>query len=416
MRLLIRNRESVGALSSPRVAVFGEWNTTNLGDRAIFEGVIEFFEEIGWAVNGYGLGSLTSVPSSDAFSLPGENNLREDLEGLMLKEVSEHKFTYYHYALFGQLKRPLRNLRQHLRIRKLIPQLQEVQAIVVGGGALLSDWDLHFPQSLKTLTWAAKELQIPLFCLGCSAEGEWSSKGKQIITDFAQACHYLATRDQGTATRISELLSRPIDVFGDFALKKFQDRQATVPTQKKVLAVNVMQLPKIFEEYQQIYESVLIDSLNTFCHENSADHKLYVKLFTTGTSEDIPPAKRVLSHLNFEGKSLAIPSDLKSLQTIIRNGHVVVAARLHAAILAISEGKPVIGFSVGNKIERFFSIMGVDEYSLEATRQGVNQVLVSELKSHNLFRQSELIQWEEIDVIRKKVKALFCDIYDFEGM
>src|SRR5690554_4352963 len=45
----------------PCAAAFGEWNTANLGDRAIFFGVKRFFEAAGWGILPIAFGSLVPV-------------------------------------------------------------------------------------------------------------------------------------------------------------------------------------------------------------------------------------------------------------------------------------------------------------------------------------------------------------------
>ena len=47
--------------SRPTVALFGEWNTANLGDSAIRRGAVQFFEECGWHVSCYAIGTLVPV-------------------------------------------------------------------------------------------------------------------------------------------------------------------------------------------------------------------------------------------------------------------------------------------------------------------------------------------------------------------
>ena len=45
----------------PEIAVFGEWDTANLGDRAIGASVLKFCADCGWRGRPYSLGSLSPV-------------------------------------------------------------------------------------------------------------------------------------------------------------------------------------------------------------------------------------------------------------------------------------------------------------------------------------------------------------------
>src|SRR5262245_39810730 len=51
-------------MNAPEIALFGEWNTSNLGVRAIHAGVQGFFEDCGWHTRSYAFDSLTQVSAN----------------------------------------------------------------------------------------------------------------------------------------------------------------------------------------------------------------------------------------------------------------------------------------------------------------------------------------------------------------
>src|SRR6185295_4339053 len=120
--LAFAERASAIAPRAPEVALFGEWNTGNLGDRAIHVEVKRFFEGCGWRPRSFHLGSLSA----------GDEPLG----------VGPAR---------APAKRAARGISQRARMLGLLPRLERVQAISVGGGALLTDDSLHFPQSLVEL-------------------------------------------------------------------------------------------------------------------------------------------------------------------------------------------------------------------------------------------------------------------------
>src|SRR5688500_5610741 len=164
----------------PTVAAFGEWSETNIGDHAIHEGVGTFFNDCGWRVRSFDLGALR--PASGA--RPGVTSISQlnDSRVMPLRALDT----------MPAAKRALRCWRQQLLVKRLLPDLARCDAICVGGGALLMDINLHFPQSLEALTWAARRLNKPLLCLGCSTESDWSPRGRQIVHDFLSACGFVA--------------------------------------------------------------------------------------------------------------------------------------------------------------------------------------------------------------------------------
>lgn len=332
----------------PVVAVFGEWNTANLGDRAIHHEVLRFFADCGWHVSSFGLGSLARIDSHGTQSAP---------PGTSAGKSAAQRFS-------PATKRVLRGVRQHCRMPSLLHSLSRVQAIAVGGGALLSDANLHFPQSLAVLAGSAKLLNKPVFCLGCSAEGEWSEQGERKIRRFLAACAMIAVRDDVTAERILGVLHRPVPVFGDFCLteaglsaEKFRKRAPDG------IAINVCRVPAPWDAAQERYEHTLVAMANRFLHEGAGSEPRTVRIFTTGTPDDVLPAQRVFSRLAGGRVELHVPRSLEQLSGVLQASTLVLASRLHGAVLALAENVPIVGFSPAPKLKNFLSTMGLEQYS-----------------------------------------------------
>src|SRR5262249_23776361 len=151
---------SARARRKPCIAVFGEWSGTNLGDRAIHEGVERFFSEQGWQIESYEFGALRRTPRARVRQAPAS--------------VAAPARRPWHSRLPRPAARGIRAMRQRARARQLVPHLESADAICIGGGALLTDINLQFPQSLTAIGKVARHLDKPLLCLGCSAEGAWS--------------------------------------------------------------------------------------------------------------------------------------------------------------------------------------------------------------------------------------------------
>ncbi len=333
----------------PEVAVFGEWNTANLGDRAIHREALRFFAECGWRTSSYSLGSLTPANAhADGEKTPP---VPPPLKSVALDRLP-------------RVKRALRDVRQRYRMRRLLPRLAQVRTIAVGGGAVLSDVNLHFPQSLAMLTEAARLLDKPLLCLGCSAEGPWSAQGEEKIREFLAACSVVAVRDKTTAGRIASVLRRPVPVFGDFCLTEaHMGNDHRGQHARHGLAINVCGMSGSWRAAQQRYEDALVALANRFARGTAPHGPQPIRIFTTGTPEDATPARRVFARLTGDGVELHLPNSLDELTAVLRGSAMVIASRLHGAILSLSEQAPVIGFSPAPKLSNFFSTMDLGEYS-----------------------------------------------------
>jgi len=338
----------------PEAAVFGEWNTSNLGDRGIHHGVLQFLAECGWGARSYGISTLTPVPADAAFRpasvvAPGRM-------GRVLGRVPP-------------LKRVLRGARQRVRIAALSSRLRQSHALVVGGGALLSDANLHFPQSLVRLARCARRLGKPLLCLGCGIEGEWSAQGERMIGEFLAACDVIAVRDCATAGRLTGVLGAPPPVFGDFCLWEAGVVEGGGTGQpRQAYAINVSQLPRAWTAQQEHYEAALVALINRLARRAEAQ-RAGIRIFTTGTVEDARAARRVFAQIDAVGAELHLPDNLAQLSSLLRTSALAVSTRLHSAVLALAEHTPVVGFSAGPKLRDFLSTLGIGRCAYDVADQ-----------------------------------------------
>lgn len=324
----------------PEIALFGEWDTANLGDRAIHRSVQRFCARCGWDASSYSIGALAPLAPRGERAAPARRAAGQGALGTLFRAAPP-------------LKRTLRALRQRRRIGTLLAPLERADAILVGGGQLLADRNLHFPQSLATIAWAARRLGKPLWCLGCGTEAEWSPRGESMIRGFLQACAVLAVRDDETAARLGRALGRPVPVIGDFCL--------TVPPfwapAGHAVAFNVQQLPPPWSASQQRYEAACAALARRLAR--AAGSAPALRVFTTGTPEDVAAARRLHASLREHGAELVLPASLDELYAVLDSSALVVASRLHAAVLALARGRAVLGFTPQPKLQRFLATLGL---------------------------------------------------------
>jgi polysaccharide pyruvyl transferase WcaK-like protein len=333
---------------APELALFGEWNTANLGDRAIHCRAIGFFEDCGWRTNSYALGSLVPVSLAQArrCALP-DAGAQSAIRATLPPGVA----------------RALRAARQQVRMLRMVPALRQAQAICVGGGALLSGPGVHFVQSLDVLTRTALALGKPLLCLGCSADGAWPPAALRTIEAFVGACAIVSARDGASARRISALLPRqPVTVFGDFCLAESDLRDPSAEDmRRRVLAVNVSAGPDPAGIRQRVYEDALVTLAGGWQRAAAAEQGGVV-VFTTGTAQDAAPAQRVAQRLAAVRARLLLPASVEELNALLRSSELVLASRLHAAILGLAQGAAVLGFSHSAKLQEFLDAIGLARY------------------------------------------------------
>jgi polysaccharide pyruvyl transferase WcaK-like protein len=328
---------------SPRVAVFGEWSGTNLGDRAIHDGVRRYFREQGWQVESYEFGAL--LPTPPASDLPAS---------ALAAGPSRPK---WHARLPRPVARGVRAVRQGVRARHLLPRLASADAICIGGGALLTDINLQFPQSLAALGKVARKLDKPLLCLGCSAEGAWSPAAERLIREFVAQAPYLAVRDQQTAARLEAVGAGPVPVFGDFALPLDEGAAQRRRSTRYRLAINVAQGLGVSQGEQLRYERALAQLVTHITAHLPASGQTLI--YTTGNGHDLPVAERLRRRLGALECEIQAGREVAQLREWMGLSAAVIATRLHAAILALGARTPVVGLSPTDKLANFFDTLDI---------------------------------------------------------
>lgn len=365
-----------------RVAVFGEWGETNLGDWAIYYGVEEFFSAADTVIDPYRCGALR--PFEVSASVPGANHTPAS-EG---RSATIRSSTA---APMQLLKRSVRGLRQEWLVRRLMPRLAQADLVCVGGGALLCDRNLHFPQSLVAIARAVQALRKPLWCLGCSVDGDWTPRGQQMIMEFLESCDAIAVRDVATAERLRHATGRQVPLFGDFALpSQPASGVADRPERKFALGINVSQIPAPWHEYQERYEDALVALGRRFLIESQQPPRIV--LFTTGTPQDDGPMQRVRRRLAAADATVVKPANLSELEATLDDSEIVIATRLHAAIVALARGRPVVGFSPSPKIGSFFASIGLEPFFLQIPQASEDELIAMLGERAELDRQ-----WQRMD-------------------
>jgi polysaccharide pyruvyl transferase WcaK-like protein len=183
-----------------------------------------------------------------------------------------------------------------------------------------------------------------------------------MVREFVSACRLIAVRDDATASRLAtELGTRP-PVFGDFCLNErpLPELQAARLAERPMPAVNASQLPARWSAAQPAYEDALVRVAHYLARTTAPAGG--IRIFTTGTAEDAIVAWRVYSRLQDCGAELHLPHDLAHLLALLRASSVVVASRLHGAILALAQDVPVVGYSPAPKLRNFLSTLGLAHY------------------------------------------------------
>jgi polysaccharide pyruvyl transferase WcaK-like protein len=260
-----------------------------------------------------------------------------------------------------------RHLRPHWRA-----ELGRVDAVIVGGGNLLSDADLNFPLKLDAVMAGVRSMKLPAAVFGVGVSDNWTPRGESLFRRAfgGPQLFHASVRDPRSAEiwrqRLSPAGIPPALVVHDpgqlvsrhVARSRSRDRAGTViglglthPIALKYHGGNT----HISTAAQAAWYCALVRA-------GRARGWRFV-VFANGSPEDeaylgeLRPALADAAgreHITFAPRA-DTPSDLARL---ISSFDLLMAHRLHANIAAFSYGIPQIGFAWDVKLETFLAQVG----------------------------------------------------------
>lgn len=345
-------------LSVKKIALFGEWNTSNLGDTSIGISNSELILDLGYEVELFSFGSLSYLGSVAS---------KNEAVVLFDKIRPKARHTYVPKAI-SPLRRIIRKRkffwsaiqfsRSCIHFIKTCGRIRSAHGIVVGGGELLNNRHFQFATALFLITKAAQITKTPLICLGSSTPENLNRSGRRIVKKFIEHSQLIATRDIHTKELLESLVSKEIDIYGDCAMRLINGKNFISPTiLKKRVGLNI----KSEKVHEIVYKRFLTQIVNQLNQNN-----ISCILFTTGTLEDNLALERFKTE--WEQKytlSTFVPTSLSELSAFLGTLDFTVCSRLHAAILSFNENTPAIGISTNQKLFHFYQTIGIEDYSFK---------------------------------------------------
>lgn len=257
--------------------------------------------------------------------------------------------------------------------------LSGADAVVIGGGNLISDHDLNFPLKLAAALKEAARFKSKVAIYGCGVSSGWSVTGKKIMRAALRANPpvHVSVRDEASKRIWDQLFSETADAEaaivndpGVLASQIYRFDSSSVLTHRPIAAVGLMSTVAI--QYHG-FKSLSSDSLVEWylrLIDDIVDRGFDVSLFTNGSPEDQRFALKLWSMLSQHRRlscmrmmHVSLPIDLCQ---VVANADVVVAFRMHALIAAYSYGKPIIALRWDPKVDAFLQSVGLADCIVDA--------------------------------------------------
>lgn len=261
-------------------------------------------------------------------------------------------------------------LRRHVRM-----QLAGCDAVVLGGGNLLTDADLNFPMKIAGALQQAARLRLPVAVYGVGANRQWSATGKRLFGRALQSAKlaYAAVRDSRSQSAWRDLLVpqgvRPAALSGDPGLlASCHFPRPPLPFDAPLAGLCVT-APMALRYHATgpgtgtaADAGAALASWYGTAARALVEAGFRVALFTNGSPEDrdylaamgpgwILAAKGPVTMTN----PFADPAEMIAF---IAGCQLIVAHRMHACIAAHSFAIPTIGLRWDVKLDSFFALAG----------------------------------------------------------
>lgn len=355
-----------------RLAISGELYSANVGDRAIHDCLQYLLKRLDPEIE------IISVDLSGRIS-SGSVTERVSLNQRVALLAALPIF-YPALMLLNLASQQVKQLRgQHSRWRQ---KLQTVDLLVMGGGQLLMDDALNFPLKISSLMNVAQSLNLPFCFSACGVGSTYTRLGRRLLCDALVGAQSISLRDHLSQDRLKRLCpGLASQVTMDPAVWA-ADVYTFPPAVQKSGCIGLgvinrneanLHLPLEQRYSKNAWEQLWLDLIGELTRDNQQ-----VELFTTGSPVDDLFAQALLPNAQKRGWSRVSlaprPVNPRQLLGALRNYSVVVAARLHAAILANAIGISTIGLSWDKKVQTYYFESGRPDLCFDLNQLSIQQV------------------------------------------
>jgi len=339
---------------SSRISVFNVKYSENLGDGLIAETMESGLAQTSREVLTYDLAGRKDY---------GQVTLRH--RGLALAVLRAIPPRLRGFAVEAKLKPKLAALEPDWRAG-----IATADHVVIGGGHLFQDGDLNFPLKVGQVLRLAKEEATPVSIHGVGVTDHWSTRGRQLFRRLLDCeVGQISVRDAGSqaawakhfkGTRLETATIVPDPVIGfDAAQARPNGSIALCVTHPRVLSYHGGQGAHVHGFFAEIITELV-------------SRRQTVTVFTNGAREDEQQADALFERSDIGAMADAgrvirakRPMSPQDLTEIVAAATLVIAHRLHAAILAYALGIPAIGLGWDRKLESFFAMTKREGYFLD---------------------------------------------------
>lgn len=334
------------------VTVFSESASANLGDQAISRALKAILEpEFSVRLADFG-GAQKNSPRTGEKKLQTTFILRRVAQTVPV--LVRARFRWY---LLGERNR---------MAQRYNTVLKESAIVVIGGGQLIKNNVALFCDKLVLLHEVARNLGLPYILVGVGVDRQMSWLTWRIVRTVFEFCSFSILRDGVSHQRIVQNLPGHLKclVLPDLAFSLAPPISEIKASNSRLidLGLNVMSFRTMLAQSNN--DLSISSNQVTDCYQAMAVNALKkgenITLFTSGAAEDLCEAQLIQAKIRDQTGveiSLFHPSTLDDLLGFLVEVRDVVAARMHAGILAYVSGCNPICLNWDDKVSGVWSVI-----------------------------------------------------------
>ncbi len=383
--LVLAGAARPGATAPVRIGLLGLYGSANVGDTAIQTAVmtglrsrrpdIEFVGLCPDPADTVRTFGITAFPLSGEIAPPGRNG--RSMIGFRLNR------------LVGRLP-----LARHLAaLRNINRRIRGLDMLLVSGGGQIDDlWGGPWQHPFRLWLWCALARRhgkpAAFFAIGVDRLNSRLSAGFAVRA--LRMTGYRTFRDSGSIALLRasgldfEVAVCPDPAFGIFAQPSAEPTPAASPRFAVISPISVRAYQGASDAAYEAYLRVLTEVAVAL-----RSLGLEVRFVCSQTRMDPPVAAEVMARINADpGVSLAAVRTFDDFILAVRGAQFVIASRLHAQILALVAGTPLIAIAPVPKVRQLMIDVGLEEYCVDLPTLQVDELLSCVHKA--LARRDEL--------------------------
>lgn len=330
-----------------RLVIVGEFDSDNVGDQLIGEGQATLFSGCGCDIR------VLSLESSRSLATAGARIQKRNSSMRTLHRALYQRSTLYRHSIesVGQI---LRKSAYEVRVGEI---LEGADALIIGGGQLLSDGTLRMLHRLDQITEAAHRSGIPIaiFGTGMSPAKSFLSRRalRRILGRVSGCSRFRDSASMKVAVSVRSDIALPESPTPDCAIAGIAHRRALSP-ELGLVGVAPM-APRILARIG--FQSDDIDSWWIEIIKSLLEHGAKPVLFSTGVIADSQYAATLQEKMDELGVSVDLlprPRSSDELLSLLGGMDRILAQRLHASISFYAMGGVPASASWDTKVGEFY--------------------------------------------------------------